>query len=224
MRRFVFFGVVAMALCACSDSAPKADERLVSAYVEMRVAEQTYGGDYVIHANDDGLNAAGGTDGSGSGGGRDGMFGGSMSSGNGSIEISGGKLTIYASGDGMDANGTLTISGGYTYVTNPTSGDTSVLDSDTAPVITGGTYIGIGITTMMAETFSTSSSQGVIACTVGSQAAGSEISITDADGNTVLSLESEYAVAIVIISTPDIVKGETYELVVGTASGSIEAN
>ena len=41
----MFFGVVAMALCACSDSAPKADERLVAAYVEMRVAEQTYGGE-----------------------------------------------------------------------------------------------------------------------------------------------------------------------------------
>ena len=34
-----------MALCACSDSAPKPDERLVAAYVEMRVAEQTYGGE-----------------------------------------------------------------------------------------------------------------------------------------------------------------------------------
>ena len=45
MRRFVFFGVAVMALCACSDSAPKPDERLVAAYVEMRVAEQTYGGE-----------------------------------------------------------------------------------------------------------------------------------------------------------------------------------
>ena len=39
----MFFGVAVMALCACSDSAPKPDERLVAAYVEMRVAEQTYG-------------------------------------------------------------------------------------------------------------------------------------------------------------------------------------
>ena len=41
----MFFGVAALVLCACSDSAPKPDERLVAAYVEMRVAEQTYGGE-----------------------------------------------------------------------------------------------------------------------------------------------------------------------------------
>lgn len=41
----MFFGVVALLLCACTDSAPKADKRLVAAYVEMRVAEQLYGGD-----------------------------------------------------------------------------------------------------------------------------------------------------------------------------------
>jgi len=34
-----------MALCACSDSSPKADERFVSAFVEMRAAEQLFGGD-----------------------------------------------------------------------------------------------------------------------------------------------------------------------------------
>ena len=41
----MFFGVVALLLCACTDSAPKADKRLVAAYVEMRVAEQLYGGE-----------------------------------------------------------------------------------------------------------------------------------------------------------------------------------
>ena len=41
----MFFGVVALLLGACTDSAPKADKRLVSAYVEMRVDEQLYGGE-----------------------------------------------------------------------------------------------------------------------------------------------------------------------------------
>lgn len=41
----MLFGVVALVFCACMDSAPKADKRLVSAYVEMRVAEQLYGGE-----------------------------------------------------------------------------------------------------------------------------------------------------------------------------------
>ena len=45
MKRFAFFCVVALAFCACSDSAPKAEERFVAAYVEMRAAEQLYGGE-----------------------------------------------------------------------------------------------------------------------------------------------------------------------------------
>jgi len=41
--RLVFFGVVAMIVCACSENAFKPDERLVAAFVEMRVVEQLYG-------------------------------------------------------------------------------------------------------------------------------------------------------------------------------------
>ena len=38
LMSFVFFA-------GCTDREPKADERLVSAYVELRVVEQTYGGE-----------------------------------------------------------------------------------------------------------------------------------------------------------------------------------
>ena len=44
MRLLAFIGVVA-ALCACSDPVPKPDDKLVAAFVEMRVAEQIYGGE-----------------------------------------------------------------------------------------------------------------------------------------------------------------------------------
>lgn len=146
------------------------------------------------------------------------------SSSDGNIEISGGNLTIYASGDGLDSNGSLTISGGSIYVANPTAGDTSVLDADISPVITGGTFISTGSTTMMAQSFSSSSPQGVIACTTGTQAAGSTVSVTDSDGNTLISYETEYSCVLVIISSPDIIKGETYTLTAGAVSGSVEAD
>lgn len=203
------------------------------------------GGDIEINASDDGINASGGTDSSGTTGGRDGMFGkkgnmggdrgdmfggksgtgGGMSgSSNGVIEISGGKLTVYTGSDGIDSNGSLTISGGYVYVANPTSGDTSVLDADKSPIITGGTFISTGSTTMMAQSFDTSSTQGVIACTTGTQSAGSAITVKDSSGNTVVSYEAEYTYVLVIISSPDIVKGETYTLTVGSVSNSIQAS
>ncbi|MBE6729638.1 MAG: carbohydrate-binding domain-containing protein [Ruminococcaceae bacterium] len=190
------------------------------------------GGDIKLKASDDGLNAAGGTDQSGTTGGRDGMFGGGkggmgggfggMSSGNGSIVISGGNLYINSSGDGLDANGTLEISGGYTVVVGPTQGDTATLDYDKSGIITGGTFIGTGASGM-AQTFS-DSKQGVVAVSVGTQSAGTKILLKDKSGNTIIEHTPELNFAVVILSSPDIKKSETYTVTVGSESGEFEAN
>lgn len=190
------------------------------------------GGDIKLVASDDGLNAAGGTDSSGTTGGRDGMFpggpggmGGGMgmsSNSNGSIVVSGGSLYINSSGDGMDANGSLTVSGGYTVIVGPTQGDTATLDYDTSAVITGGTFIGTGASGM-AQSFS-ESQQGVIAVSVGSQSADTTITLEDKNGNTIISYAPELSFQVVILSSPDIVSGETYTVTVGSTSGEFEAN
>lgn len=186
------------------------------------------GGNIKLKATDDGLNAAGGTDQSGTTGGRDGMFGGGgfgghgSSNSNGSIKVSGGTLYINSSGDGMDANGTLEISGGHTTVTGPTQGDTATLDYDKTGVITGGTFIGTG-STMMAQSFS-DSEQGVVAIKSGNQAAGTQITLKDSKGNTIISHKPELDFAVVILSTPDLVKGEKYTLTVGSQTSEYEAS
>ena len=184
------------------------------------------GGSTRLTASDDGLNAAGGTDQSGMGG-RDQMFGGpggwgGMGAGNGSITISGGDLYVTASGDGIDANGTLEITGGYTVVVGPTMGDTATLDYDTSAVISGGTFIGTGASGM-AQTFSDSQNQGVIAVQVGSAQAGTQITLTDSSGNVVIDYTPELPFNVVILSSPDIQKGESCTITVGTASGTFEA-
>ena len=184
-------------------------------------------GDIKLIATDDGLNAAGGTDQSGTVGGRDGMFGGGgfggmSSNSNGSIKVSGGTLYINSSGDGMDANGTLEISGGHTTVVGPTQGDTATLDYDKTGVITGGTFIGTG-STMMAQSFS-DSSQGVVALNVGSRAAGTEIILKDSAGKVIISRTPELEFAVVILSSPEIKKGEIYTIVIGSDTGEIEAS
>ena len=107
-------------------------------------------------------------------------------------------------------------------VCGPTQGDTSTLDYESSGVITGGTFIGTGASGM-AQTFS-SSEQGVIAVSVGSCAAGTAIILTDASENAVISYSPELSFAVVILSSPDIVKGQTYTITVGSASGSFEAN
>ncbi len=183
------------------------------------------GGDIKLKADDDGINAAGGTDNSGSGG-RDtpfggGGFGGHGGNSNGSIVIAGGTLYIRSSGDAIDANGTLEITGGYTTTTGPTSGDTTVLDYDKTGTISGGTFIGTG-SSMMAQSID-GDGQGIIAFS-SSESAGTKIVVKDKKGNTIISHEPELEYAIVIISSPDIKQGETYTVTVGSKTSRFEAS
>lgn len=188
------------------------------------------GGDISLVASDDGLNAAGGTDASGFGGERgNDMFGGMGGKGgpggassNGSVVISGGDLYVNASGDGIDANGYLEITGGYTVVCGPTQGDTATLDYDTSATISGGTFIGTGASGM-AQTFS-DSKQGLISVSVGNQTAGTEITLKNSSGKTIVSHTPELSFSVVILSSPDIVSGETYTIDVGGTTADFEAD
>lgn len=219
---------------ASGDDALHAEETLTVTAGKIDISESyeglealhvnVLGGDITLTASDDGLNAAGGTDQSGMGG-RD-QFGGKggrggMRAGNGSIVISGGKLSVTASGDGLDANGTLEITGGYTVVCGPTRGDTATLDYDTSGVISGGTFIGTGASGM-AQSFS-DSNQGLIALSVGNMSAGTKITVSDSKGKEILSHEPALDFAVVIVSSPELTKGEGYQVTIGTASDTVTA-
>lgn len=224
---------------ATGDDGFHADETLTIDAGTVRITEsyegleglhiKLTGGDITLVASDDGVNAAGGTDQSGFGGirgdqfggGRGGM-GGGMSAGNGSIVISGGKLAVTASGDGIDANGMLEITGGYTTVCGPTQGDTATLDYDTSAVISGGVFIGTGASGM-AQTFS-DSEQGVISLNVGSQSAGTQISVTDSKGNVIIKHTPALNYAVAILSCPELIKGESYTVTIGAISEAFEAS
>ena len=227
---------------ASGDDAIHAEDTLIVTAGKIDISESyeglealhidVQGGDIKLKASDDGLNAAGGTDQSGTEGGRDGMFGGGhsgMGGGrgmsanfNGSIKISGGTLYINSSGDGLDANGTLEISGGHTTVVGPTQGDTATLDYDKSGIVIGGTFIGTGAQGM-AQSFS-DSEQGVIAISVGNQSAGTKIVLKDKSGKTIIEHSPELNFAVVILSSPDIKKGETYTISVGSESGEFKAS
>ena len=151
------------------------------------------------------------------------MFGGGgmSSSSEGIISISGGTLYINASGDGIDANGIVEMSGGSVTVVGPTQGDTSTLDYDISATITEGTFVGTGAAGM-AQTFS-DSSQGVLSVNVGTQSEGTTVTITDSQGNTVASFEPELPFQVVIYSSPQMVSGETYTITAGSYSQETEA-
>lgn len=191
-------------------------------------------GNITLIASDDGINAAGGTDNSGFGGGfapdnfgRPGRppngMGGGMGGGSsdGSIVINNGTINITASGDGIDANGYLEINSGFVTVCGPTQGDTAVLDYDLTGTINGGSFIGTG-SSMMAQTL-TSTNHGIISLSVGNQSAGKTITVSDSNGNELLSYTPKLNYAIFIVSLPDLTKGESYTVRIGDLEGIFDA-
>ena len=75
----------------------------------------------------------------------------------------------------------------------------------------------------MAQSFS-ESGQGVIAVNVGGQSEGTQIGLTDSSGNEILAYTPELSFSVFIYSSPDIVKGESYTVLIGSDSGTVTAN
>lgn len=181
------------------------------------------GGDITLTASDDGMNAAGGNDQSGFGrpGGpmRPDAFG---SSSNSWIKILGGSLKINAGGDGVDSNGALYVSGGETYVSGPTNSGNGALDFGSVAEISGGVFVATGASGM-AENFTSGSTQGAIMITAQGGANG-PVALKDSGGKELLAFTPEKTYSSVVLSHPDIVKGEKYTVTVGSDSYEVEMN
>lgn len=176
------------------------------------------GGNIKIVSSDDGINAAGGNDGS-SLGGRPGQNN-FTSSANCFIEISGGTIYINACGDGIDSNGTLTVSGGYILVEGPSDSGNGALDYDSSASIKGGVIIAIGYSAM-AMNFSSAEQGSILYNLSAVQGKNTEIVLKDKSGNPLLEFTSTKSFNSVLVSCPELVSGGTYTLTVGSQSASI---
>lgn len=169
------------------------------------------GGKVKITSDDDGINISGG-DGSANTGrpGMD-MFG----SAGGTLKMSGGTLRIKASGDGIDANGNIEISGGTIAVDGASHGGNGVLDFDKSFNISGGTLLGVG-TSSMAQAPSTSSTQNSVVFYLNNNyQSGNIIRIVGSDGSVVCTYLASCSFDWVCISSPKIKIGVTYTVYVG---------
>ena len=170
-----------------------------------------------ITASDDGLNAAGGTDESGFTSGFGSMGGEEFAATEGAyIKITGGETNINASGDGIDSNGDLYVTGGETYVSGPVDSANGTFDYNGEPSISGGIFVAAG-PTEMAQNFGESSTKGSMLVSINGSAQ-STITLTDADGNQLVSWEADKAYSSVVISCPDITEGETYTVAGGSST------
>ena len=96
-----------------------------------------------------------------------------------------------------------------------------MIDYNSTGVISGGIFIGTG-GAGMAQNFSSSENQGLIAVSVGSQQAGSTVTLKDAGGNVIAEQTPDLDYAAVYISTPDMTTGSEYTLTAGSYSETIE--
>lgn len=175
-------------------------------------------GEITLISSDDGINVAGGNDQSAQGG-RPGANQYNTSSNN-KLIINGGTINVNASGDGLDANGSITMTGGNVYVDGPQDNGNGALDYDNTFIISGGTLIATG-SSGMAQTPSTSSSQySIMLYTSGS--ANSTISIKNGS-EVISSVTPTKNYQTILISSPKINKGSTYDFYINNSlSNSVQ--
>ncbi|MBQ7432654.1 MAG: carbohydrate-binding domain-containing protein [Lachnospiraceae bacterium] len=183
-----------------------------------------------VRASDDGINAAGGSSDTQMGG----FFGGR---GNASdtnqteenqtqdaeicITINGGEIYVNADGDGIDSNDALVINGGTVYVEGPLNNGNGAIDYEYSGVVNGGIVVATG-SSGMAMGFDSDSTQCFILYNLsGSQAAGTELTLKDAEGTVLFSKTINKQYSSVVISIPELEADGTYELTCGTETVEI---
>lgn len=126
------------------------------------------------------------------------------------IILAGGTLTVDAEGDGIDSNGTFTISGGSLVVNGSVQGGNGPLDASGDITITGGTVWALGTSDML-QGFAQGSTQASITANIAGTA-GQTLIILDANGKEVARQTASKDFQAVIMSSADLVDGQTYTI------------
>ena len=179
------------------------------------------GGTINISSSDDGIN---GSDPDVTAPDLPGTTGGDPTTSTATMTISGGIITIKSIEDSIDINGSFYQSGGIILISGPTNGMQSAVDYDIEWVVTGGLLIavsGFGAETKVPSSNSTQVS--LMYNTQSIQSVGKTVSIMDGEGNVMYSFTPTVSYQAITITSPDLIQGDSYTLVLGgTISGSIE--
>ncbi|PRY30418.1 uncharacterized protein DUF4353 [Spirosoma oryzae] len=162
-------------------------------------------------SSDDGVNVSDGS-------------GGGMGTATGSsnlLTINGGYLLVNASGDGLDANGSIVMTGGTVLVNGPSGNGNGSLDYDGTFKISGGLLIAVGSSGMAQAPGTTSTQNSVLMTFTSSQAANSLVNIQSADGKSILTFKAAKQYQSLAFSSAGLVQGSTYKVFTGgSATGT----
>lgn len=178
-------------------------------------------GNINIVASDDGINAAGGNDGS-SVNGRPGQNGFSLGS-SCNLAVNGGYIVVDGNGDGIDINGSITMTAGTLIINGPTANDNGALDYDSTCKVTGGTILAIGSSGMALAPDSSSTVYSVKINFTSVIKAGTMVHIETEDGENVLTFVPAKNYQSVVLCSSALIKGATYNVYTGgTSTGTVK--
>ncbi|NQX46425.1 carbohydrate-binding domain-containing protein [Paenibacillus tritici] len=177
------------------------------------------GGEIHVVATDDSVNVAGGNDNNATAGGTQAQDSFS-STGSNLLTISGGTLTVDAAGDGLDSNGSVTMTGGTVIVNGPENSGNGALDYDGTFNITGGFLVAAGASGMAQAPGGDSSQHSVSISFTETQQAGTMVHLEDADGNPVLTFTPAKSFQTVVLSAPELKDGKYTVYTGGSSTGT----
>ena len=197
------------------------DGKLAVTGGEIEILESTEGlegnvieisdGKISVVAKDDGMNATNSEEGLSE-----------FAAGDGELNIAGGEIYVNASGDGLDSNGTMTISGGTVYVDGPVNNGNGAMDCNGEFKITGGEVIAVGSAGMAMN--ATSAEQVSILVNLSGSYSG-KMQIVNGSGEVILEFTAAKTFQSVLASSPKLKIGETYRVLVdGREVGSVSVN
>lgn len=159
------------------------------------------GGETRVTSKDDGINVAGT---------------------NPTLQIDGGYVAVTSTGDGIDVNGAVKMTGGTVVVSGPTASNNGSLDYDRSFEMTGGILVAVGSAGMSQAPGTTSTQHAVMMSYSKAQAAGTLVSLVDSKGKPVVTVAPGKQYQSVVVSSPELKKGETYTFYTGgTSTGQV---
>ncbi len=177
-----------------------------------------YSGSITVNATDDGINVANSD----------------LTNYSFSYNQYGGYVYVnVTNGDGIDSNGTINLVGGTLEVYAPSQGDGDPLDSQGSINLNGATVLAVGhlgmaqgysATTPYVTFGSSGGMTGGFGGMNGNQSnlvtAGNTIQITDASGNVLYSAKAVRNASYILFASPDLTSGSTYTLKNGTTAAA----
>lgn len=169
------------------------------------------GGNIDITSTDDGINAANGNS-TGS------MDPNDTSNSTSVLYITGGTMVVNADGDGIDSNGTITMTGGNVIVYGPENDGNGFFDYDISFVVTGGELMAAGSSGMLQSLSDETKQAGLAVVFDSSYDAQTEVVLKDSAGNTISSITPPKKFNAVMFSNSELKEKEKYEIYVNGES------